>query len=273
VKTRRTSGSARHRRLAALAPFVSVTGQKPQDDALREETQRENLMSSRQTLAFAAALTAIPLLAGQSPARADGPLDAYLPKSGTIQGHVMRLAVAPEDQAIDRQFRNAVANNMDWFKKYVTGNKSGQPLPYNPKMGVTPAQYEKLQHMKADFQPGEAVTIAVKKTADGGVTFASTDKAAAGLDTVTFPADEKAAVTPYGSLSIFNAIHQNDPNAPIGVWNGAEWAQVKPSDADEPSAKIAFGKRDPSGEGVMYYQVAPYKDHAQQSLVVFYKLD
>ena len=74
-------------------------------------------MSSRQTLAFAAALTAIPLFAGQSPARADGPLDAYLPKSGTIQGHVMRLAVAPEDQAIDRQFRNAVANNMDWFKK------------------------------------------------------------------------------------------------------------------------------------------------------------
>ena len=230
-------------------------------------------MSARPTLAFATTLTLASLVAGPTFARADGPLDAYLPKSGTIEGHVMRLGVAPEDQAIDRQFQNAVANNMDWFKKYVTSNKSGQPLPYNPRMGVTQAQYQKLQHMKADFQPGDAITIKVGKTADGGVTFATSDKPAAGLNDVVFPADEKAAKTPFGTLSIFNAIHQTNADAPIGVWTGAEWAQVKPGDADQPSAKIAFGKRDPSGEGVMYYQIAPYKDHAQQSLVVFYKLD
>ncbi len=228
-------------------------------------------MSAHRTLARVAAF-AVAAGAATS-AWADGPLDAYLPKSGTIEGHVMRLGVAPEDQAIDRQFQNAVANNMDWFKKYVTSNKSGQPLPYNPHMGVTQAQYEQLQHMKADFQPGASVTIKVTKTADGGVTFAATDKTAAALNDVTFPADEAVAKTPFGALSIFNAIHQKDPNAPIGVWNGAEWAQVKASDADQPSAKIAFGKRDPSGEGVLYFQVAPYKDHAQQSLVVFYKLD
>ena len=212
-------------------------------------------------------------VAPASMAWAGGPLDAYLPKSGTIEGHVMRLGVAPEDQAIDRQFQNAVANNMDWFKRYVTSNKSGQPLPYNPHMGVTQAQYERLQHMRADFRPGDAITIKVKKTADGGVTFAATDKPAAGLNDVVFPADETAARTPFGTLSIFSAIRQTDPSAPIGAWTGAEWAQVKPGDADQPSAKIAFGKRDPSGEGVMYYQVAPYKDHPQQSLVVFYTLD
>ena len=234
-------------------------------------------MFSRPTFVRGAILGAAALaassLAAPSLAWADGPLDAYLPKNGTIEGHVMRLGVAPEDQAIDRQFQNAVANNMDWFKRYVTSNKSGQPLPYNPKMGVTPAQYEKLQHMKADFQPVDAITIKVKKTADGSVTFAATDKPAVGLNDVTFPTDEKTAKTPFGTLAVFNAIHQKDANAPIGAWDGAEWAQVKPSDADQPSAKIAFGKRDPSGEGVLYYQVAPYKDHPQQSLVVFYKLD
>lgn len=204
---------------------------------------------------------------------AEGPLDAYLPKNGTIEGHVMRLGVAPEDQAIDRQFRLAVQNNMDWFKKYVTGNKAGQPLPYDPHMGVTKAQYEKLQHMKADFQPGEAIAITVAKGADGTVTFASKNPAAAPLDKVAFPPGETVADTPYGKLAIFNLIHQKDEDAPIGVWNGAEWAQVATTSAEEPSAKIAFGKREPSGEGVMYYQIAPYKDHAEQSLVVFYKLD
>ena len=89
---------------------------------------------------------------------------------------------------------------------------------------------------------------------------------------MTFPPDEAMAVTPFGKLAVFNAIHQKG-EAPWGAWNGAEWAQVSADDADQPSAKIAFGKRDANGEGVMYYQVAPYKDHPEQSLVVFYKLD
>ncbi len=204
---------------------------------------------------------------------AGGPLDPYLPKDGRIQGHVMTLEVAPEDQALDRRFRLAVQNNMDWFKKYVTGNKPGQPLPYDPRMGVTKAQYEKIQHMTADFKPAKAITITVRKGGDGSVAFGSDAPDAAGLKSVTFPPDDKAAETPYGALSIFNEIHQTDARAPIGVWNGVEWAQMKDNGDAEPSAKIAFGKRVPSGEGVMYYQVAPYKDHKEQSLVVFYTLD
>ena len=202
-----------------------------------------------------------------------GSLDPYLPKDGRIEGHVMSLSVAPEDQALDRQFRLAVQNNMDWFKRYVTGNKPGQPLPYDPRMGVTKAQYEKIQHMTADFRPGDSIAITVRKGSDGSIAFNSDAPNAAGLKSVTFPPDEKVAETPYGALSIVTEIHQTDGKAPIGIWNGVEWAQVKDNGDAEPSAKIAFGKRAPSGEGVLYYQVASYKGHKEQSLVVFYKLD
>lgn len=222
------------------------------------------------TLALSAA--AFPAAALPAAAHADDALAPYLPKSGTIEGHVMRLEVAPEDQALNQTFRVAVQNNMDWFKKYVSGSKPG-PLPYNPKMGVTAAQYDKLQHLQADFQPGDPITITVRKTADGGIAFASKAQQAEALTNVTFPAGATKAETPFGALSIFNAIHQTDARAPIGVWDGAEWARVQDGGMSEPSAKIAFGKRVPSGEGVMYYQVSPYKGHAEQSLVVFYKLD
>ena len=222
--------------------------------------------------ALAAALVGLLALSGTSAAAA-GPLDAYLPKSGVIEGHVVTLGIAPEDAAIDKQFRAAVANDMEWFKRAVTGNKPGQPLPYDRHMGITEAQYERLQHMKAEVHPGAAISVTVARAADGALSFSSTDPAAAGLDKVTFPANEAAATTPYGKLDIFNAIHQDDPNTPLGAWTGAEWARVVPPHGDSPSAKIAFGKRAPSGEGVMYYQVAPYADHKEQSLVVFYKLD
>jgi hypothetical protein len=205
-------------------------------------------------------------------ARADGALDPYLPASGKIIGHVMTLSVAPEDQAIDRQFRVAVQNNMDWFKKYVTGQKAGGPLPYDRRMGITEAQYQRLLHMKADFLPADPIEIDVTKTADGSIAFASTSPKAAELAKVVFKPGEKVAATPFGPLAIFNPIHQSDARAPIGVWTGAEWARVAPEGSDTPSAKIAFGKREPSGEGVMYYQIAPYAGHEEQSLVVFYQL-
>lgn len=207
-------------------------------------------------------------------AKADGALDAYLPKSGKIVGHVMKLGVAQEDQAIDKQFRVAVQNNMEWFKKHVQGQKSGEPLPYDKRMGITEAQYNKLQHMKADFRPGDPIEISVGKNADGTVSFSSNNAEAAELNKVTFPADEKVAATPYGKLAIFNQISQTDAKAPIGEWTGAEWAKVEEKGAPMPSAKIAFGKRTPSGEGVMYYQVAAYgTEHTEKSLVIFYKLD
>ncbi len=205
-------------------------------------------------------------------AHAAGPLEAYLPKSGIITGHVMTFSVAPEDQAISRQFRHAVQDNMDWFKKAVTSNKPGQPLPYDRHMGVTEAEYQQLLHMKSEAKTGETVKVEVRRAADGSVSLVPEDDAAAALKDVHFPPDEESAVTPVGTLSIFNAIHQTDAAAPIGIWDGVEWAEVADTDA-KPSAKIAFGKRGADGSGVMYYQVSPYGEHKEQSLVVFYALD
>lgn len=216
-----------------------------------------------------------PLLAGLLPgaAQAAGPLDPYLPKSGTIRGHVVELSVAPEDQAISRRFQLAVQGNMDWFKHYVTSNKAGEPLPYNPKMGITEAQYTQLLHMKAALKEKEPITISVTRGADGSVAFASSDPAAASLRDTRFSSSGKEADTSVGKLGIFNEIHQKDENAPFGVWNGAEWARVAEPGSDQPSAKLAFGKREPSGEGILYYQVAAVGEKPEQSLVVIYPLD
>lgn len=229
----------------------------------------------RRTTSFAAAIVSAAMLSAAVPyaAMAAGPLDPYLPKSGTIKGHVVELEVAKEDQAISKQFQLAVQNNMDWFKHYVTNNKAGEPLPYNSKMGVTEAQYTQLLHMKPAIKEKAPIEITVRRGSDGSIAFASSDPAASSLQGTTFPPDEKVVETPFGKLAIYNAIHQKDENAPFGVWNGAEWAKVGDAGSDQPSVKVAFGKRDPSGEGLFYYQVAPTKEKPEQSLVVTYPLD
>ncbi len=228
--------------------------------------------SSFSTGAAGAAAAAL-LLAPVGRAQAGGALDPYLPKSGTITGHVVTFAVAPEDQAISARFRHAVQDNMDWFKRAVTSNKPGAPLPYDKKMGITPAEYDRLQHLTPATREGEAVSVALSKDADGTLRLKPDGAAVAALAGVTFPPGEAMAVTPVGTLSIFNEIHQKDAAGPLGAWNGAEWAQVEPADSDKPAAKLAFGKRDVDGQGLLYYQVAPTQGQAERSLVVFYKLD
>jgi hypothetical protein len=215
----------------------------------------------------------VALSASVAAARAEGPLDAYIPKSGVLAGHVVELRVAQEDQVISRQFQLAVQNNMEWFKHYVTANKAGEPLPYNSHMGVTKAQYDQLLRMRAEIVEKAPITLTLRRAADGGIALVSSDPAAEALKGTTIPADEKAVDTPVGPLGIVTPIHQKDPNAPFGVWDGVEWARVASDGSDQPSAKIAFGKRSPSGEGLFYYQVAPTKDRPEQSLVVTYKLD
>lgn len=230
-------------------------------------------MSRRRRLAPALrGLSCAALLASSGIAHAAGPLDAFLPKDGTIEGHLVTFSIAPDDQAIARQFRAAVQNNSDWFKKAMTSNTPGQPLPYDRHMGITEAQYRQLVAMKTETHEGDAVKIAVTRAADGAVGFVPDGTGTvASLKDVRFPADEKSAVTPIGALTIFNDIHQKDAAAPVGVWNGVEWAKVSDTD-EEPSAKISFGKRDTDGSGVLSYQVAPYGDHKAVSVVVFYKL-
>ena len=211
-------------------------------------------------------------LALPAAAHAAGPLDPYLPKGDTISGHVVTFSIAPEDEAISRQFRHAVQDNMDWFKKAVISNKPGQPLPYDRRMGVTEVQYQQLLHMRSKATPGAAVKIEIKRAPDGSVSLVPEGDAVASLKDISFSPDEKSAKTPVGTLSILNEIHQKDAAAPIGIWNGVEWAEVASTD-EKPSAKIAFGKREADGSGVMYYQVSPYKDHKEQSVVVFYPLE
>ncbi len=206
------------------------------------------------------------------PARAEGPLDAFLPKDGTITGHVVTFEVAASDRDISARFRRAVQGDMEWFKKAVRSNAPGQPLPYNEHMGITKEEYERLEHMTPAVKQGEMVSIAVARDGDGTLRLKPIGTGAAALDGISFPPGEKTALTPVGSLSIFNAIHQADPTQPLGVFEGAEWAQVEPADAEKPSAKLAFGRRTADGGGLLYYQVAPYKDHEERSLVVFYAL-
>ena len=211
--------------------------------------------------------TALLLYIGLCSAASAQLLDAYLPKSGVIAGQAMELGATPEVVRISAKLQAAIQKNQAWFTSYAAKVKEGDPLPYDRRLGVTRAEYDRMMNAKMVLTPKAAVSIKVKTDAQGNLEFASEGIAAA-LNGVRVPAGQKYAETPYGRLATFSEVFQDDDDSPAGRWRGVQWKKD-----DAPVAKLAIGRREKTGDGILYYDVGATAKGPEQTLIVIYRLD
>jgi hypothetical protein len=195
-------------------------------------------------------------------------LDPYLPKSGVIVGHVMEIAALPEDERIAAKFKQAIEKDAAWFQSYVAKVKNGEPLPYHPRLGITKAEYDRLLHAKSGLSDRGAVSIKVKTDAQGNLGFSADDKASA-LNEVRLPRGQQYVETPFGNLTTLTDVSQVDAESPTGRWKGVQW---KKQDAAGLAVTLAIGRRVPTGDGILYLNVAK-ANLEQQTLIVIYRMD
>ena len=88
--------------------------------------------------------TALLLYIGLCSAASAQLLDAYLPKSGVIAGQAMELGATPEVVRISAKLQAAIQKNQAWFTSYAAKVKEGDPLPYDRRLGVTRAEYDRM---------------------------------------------------------------------------------------------------------------------------------
>jgi hypothetical protein len=201
-------------------------------------------------------------------ARAEA-LTPYLPKSGILQGQVMEL-VAPDDIAqIAKKLEDAARRDPVWFTEQVKKAPKGTPLVYDPRMGVTAEEYVRFGQAKhlMTMRPSGAVTIKIATDAKGKTQFAADGRAKA-LNGISLPPDQAYVDTPFGQLSTVSRISQEDPKSPAGRWSGVEW---KKSEIGGPVVALAVGRREETGEGIIYYRVTSVAGVAE--LIILYKMD
>jgi len=194
-------------------------------------------------------------------------LDRYLPKSGVMQGQVMEIAALPEDERIAEKFKQAVEKDATWFQSYAAKVKNGEPLPYHARLGITKAEYDRFLHAKMKLSDRGTVSIKFKTDAQGNLEFSADGKASA-LNGVRLPQGQKYVETSDGKLTAFTEISQDDAESPTGRWAGVQW---KKQDAGS-AVTLAIGRRQPTGDGILYYNVAK-ANFAQQTLIVIYRMD
>jgi hypothetical protein len=198
-------------------------------------------------------------------------LTPYLPKSGIVQGQVMGLVAPTDTVLIAKKMQDAISRDRAWFVEHVKKTPQGTPLAYDPRMGITKDEYARVLQMQnvMTMRPIGSVTVKFAVDADGKMQIAA-DGLAKVLNGISLPPGQKYVDTPLGQLSTVSKVSQNDPKSPLGRWSGIQWAKSKIGGS---SITLAVGRRDETGEGVIYYNVTGSANGSQDSLIILYKID
>jgi hypothetical protein len=130
----------------------------------------------------------------------------------------------PADMAtIILRFNNAIATNQQWFNEY-RNKYSGVPLPYDPRFGITAAEYGRILHLQSvppPLSPVDSQQVTVLKDA-GTISFVCSNNENRLLNYLFI--DPTHHLLGYGGDTIpFVGPARTAANSPYGQWQGFSW--------------------------------------------------
>lgn len=145
-----------------------------------------------------------------------------------FQFQIAQPDIPADLQPILIRFNNAIVANHQWFlayrNKYVA---SGQPLPYNERFGITPQEYQRLQHMEAE--PPQLVAIdsqQVKVLRDAGFVHFRSEGGSHLIDYLLIDSQGRQLLYGSDTLPLIGRTNTG-PSSPYGQWQGFTWRTQK----------------------------------------------
>jgi hypothetical protein len=195
---------------------------------------------------------------------------ALLPK-GPVTVDVLELWTPPRMNELRQRLRNAAQADPAWFQEHVRRAPPGQPLPYDPKLGLTEAEYKEFLRL-ADSVQMRAVrteTLVIEPIA-AGWRFgpATTLSALRGLEIDTVANQVHSS---FGNLAAASPIVPSPAQQATGRWGGPRWALEAVDSLTRTGTRAAFavGKHESTGRTVIYFnaqRVASGQLTSQESL-------
>lgn len=183
------------------------------------------------------------------------PLREVIP-SGPVQVDVMRLGLPWRAVELGQRLEAGAAQHPEWWSEHVQNAPEGEPIPYDPRMGITEDEYLEFLDLASTatlVKVGEA-TLDFQWLSPRRVRLKAEGELAA-LDGVEIDVVLQRAVTPMGALSERVEIDNPAETAPTGPWRGVQWSGeiVSPDLSFGASILLALGKLSRDGRGILYY--------------------
>ena len=175
---------------------------------------------------------------------------------GTLKAEVMESWSPRRLRELNKRVQHAILANKDWWRDQLAHTKLGEPVPYDPKLGLTPAEYGEFVTLMQDsvlLRPARTVNLAVLSTPAGWKFGKAT--AYEGLRGIEIDTLKNEVHSTFGDLEAADPIKAGPNQRTTGPWGGPCW-KVDSVDAKTSTGsvgKFAIGKLVDTGRTVVYF--------------------
>lgn len=196
---------------------------------------------------------------------------------GTFPADVMEFGQSQRVTDLAKRKADAIKQDPKWFLEHMQKQKPGEPMTYDPRMGLTPEEYDELQtqSQKTSTRKKADATITIAKggsdlyVINGGQTLPD-------LTGITIDLKNGVVRTPLGVTKKHRELSMPD-STPTGAWSGIRWEFETPDANDQQgtTASLAIGKLHSSGRGILIYYVrklTPPEEKKRVNIMLYYDL-
>jgi hypothetical protein len=175
---------------------------------------------------------------------------------------------------LTKKLQEAAAKDPDWWQAHVKKAKPGEPLPYDPKMGLTKEEYKEYLDLGNTLGLTKLKTVMVRVKQDGTRVTLTFGDGLPGLKEAVINLKDDTVVTPYGVATSRSVIKASPGQKATGPWDGIQWnlEDVNLATAKGTIVKFAIGRLKDTERGIIYYDVKQITDDSRIALhyVLFY---
>jgi len=175
-------------------------------------------------------------------------------RRGTSKAEVLESWSPPRLRALNRRVQHAILSNKDWWRDQLAHTKPGEVVPYDPKLGLTPAEYGEFIRLAQDsvlMKPVRTVDVVIESVPSGW-RFGKSN-AVEGLRGVEIDTLKNQVHSEFGDLTAADPIKAGPNQRTTGPWGGPCWKVNSLTEAGTGSVgKFAIGKLVGTGRTVIY---------------------
>ena len=174
---------------------------------------------------------------------------------GRANAEVLELWSPPQLAILSQRLQQAVQKDPSWWQEHVRRAEPGEPLAYDPKLGLTEAEYREFLMLADSVQmkPVRTVEVVIERSR-AGWRFANSTAVAA-LRGIEIDTVRNQVHSPFGDLVRAAPITASEGQRATGPWGGPRWnlEAVDTLTLTGTVAQFAVGKHSETGRTVIYY--------------------
>lgn len=193
-------------------------------------------------------------------------IESFIPGDRTTVD-IMQLIPPNRLVQLSQKFKTALQKNSDreWLSTLIKNTPTGQPLPYDPRLGVSQTEYQEFLSLSTQLTMKKIGNSTLKVKREGTKFVFIGDDSLTNLSGIKLDRDRNLLETPYGATTeITEVVADPERQRLTGAWHGVTWKLERFDRHTDSQIKVQFslGKLTQTGRGILHYEVTRISNRA-----------